>query len=274
MWKHTKRKKEGGGQKYVTYIRKIVWVLFKDVTIEVALRDNAPRVFSLLLHAISPLSYLSLSLSLPSNAPPSLSLPLPSSRSLPCRSSLSSSHPPGEKAWLRERLEAANATKSSVARGLRSGAPRFLARGPLPAPICPCLLRPFATFPIFRAPVSVCHIEDAWIMGRPPVIVMEIGHRLTGKYLPRSAMLAIVSFTMLAVIAVANPFLEAAQGNSFICRFMSLRQFYDCRAIKKREKDQRKEEEEKKKVFLEVDSSPRLCGGVIDKSLFFFFLFE
>ena len=75
---------------------------------------------------------------------------------------------------------------------------------------------------------------------------------------------------MLAVIVVANPFLEAAQGNSFICRFMSLRQFYDCRAIKKREKDQRKEEEEKKKVFLEVDSSPRLCGGVIDKSLFFF----
>lgn len=132
MWKHTKRKKEGGGQKYVTYIRKIVWVLFKDVTIEVALRDNAPRVFSLLLHAISPLSYLSLSLSLPSNAPPSLSLPLPSSRSLPCRSSLSSSHPPGEKAWLRERLEAANATKSSVARGLRSGAPRFLARVPSP----------------------------------------------------------------------------------------------------------------------------------------------
>lgn len=102
------------------------------------------------------------------------------------------------------------------------------------------------------------------------MIVMEIGHRLTGKYLPRSAMLAIVSFTMLAVIAVANPFLEAAQGNSFICRFMSLRQFYDCRAIKKREKDQRKEEEEKRKVFLEIDSSPRLCGGVIDKSLFFF----
>lgn len=82
-------------------------------------------------------------------------------------------------------------------------------------------------------------------MGRP---VMEIGQRLSGN-LRRSAMLAIVSFTMLAVIAVANPFLDAAQGNSFICRFMSLRQFYDCRAIKKldaraREKDQREEEKE------------------------------
>lgn len=52
VWMQRKGGKEG--KKYVTHIAKIVWVLFKDVTIEVALRDNAPRVFSLLLHAISP----------------------------------------------------------------------------------------------------------------------------------------------------------------------------------------------------------------------------
>lgn len=207
---------------------------------------TAPRVFSLLLHAISPflslfkesspLLPLSLFLSLPFFLPPVLSgsdlfLPL--------------THPVKSLAERDPRLQMPRKAQSvaDCAPVHLVLVPFFPHRYAKSVTIVPCISRP-------RFRLS---IEDA-SMGRPVIEARStIGQRSTGDYhLRRTTMLAILSFTMLAVIAVANPFLDAAQGNSFICRFMSLRQFYDCRAIKKldaraREKDQRGEEKKKKK---------------------------